>query len=117
MANVVSFQDADFDTQIFPSEIPVLIEFTAAWCPPCRAMAPHVEAIAQQYAGRVTVGTVNTDQNQQMSQRLGVRALPTTIVFKGGRPVSSVVGAVSRQKLEQLLLPHLAGASDVPAHR
>lgn len=107
MASVQTFQDADFDSQVFASDIPVLIEFTAAWCPPCRAMAPHVEALAQQYAGRVKVGTVDTDHNQRMSERFGVRGLPTTILFKQGKPVGSFVGAVSRNTLEKLLLSHL----------
>jgi len=107
MTEVLPVDDAAFEAQVLKSDVPVLVEFGAPWCPPCRAIEPHVEALAQAYAGRVRVRSVDTDANTVMSARFGIRGLPTVILFKDGRPVDSVVGAVPKRKLEELILRHL----------
>ena len=81
----------------------VLIDFTAAWCAPCRTIAPHVAAIARDYAGRLTVGTCDVDSNGALAARLDVRAMPTLMLFKSGQVVGQIVGAVPRAKIEALV--------------
>ena len=82
---------------------PLLVDFTAAWCPPCRAIAPHVHALADAYAGRARVGTCDADDNQKLVADLDVRSLPTVLVFREGRVVGQLVGAAPRARLESLL--------------
>jgi len=92
----------NFD-ELTQKALPVLIDFTAAWCAPCRAIAPHVAAIAREYAGRLTVGTCDVDAESALAARLDVRAMPTLILFKGGQVVGQIVGAVPRAKIEALV--------------
>jgi len=100
---LLEITNANFDAQALKAPLPVLIDFTAAWCPPCRAIAPHVAAIARDNAGRLTVGTCDADSNAELAARLDVRALPTLLLFKGGQVVGQIVGAVPKTKIEALV--------------
>ena len=102
-ANLVEITDANFDKEVLQSELPVLIDFTAAWCPPCRAIAPHVAAIADAQAGSLKVGTCDVDGNNELTAKLDIRAMPTLMVFKAGKVVGQIVGAVPRAKIEALV--------------
>lgn len=105
--DLLEITDANFDA-LAQAPLPVLIDFTAAWCAPCRAIAPHVAAIAREYAGRLTVGTCDTDCNAELAARLDVRAMPTLMLFKAGQVVGQIVGAVPRTKIDALLARALA---------
>lgn len=101
--NVVAFTDANFDRDVLQSDIPVLVDFWATWCAPCKAIAPLIDSVADEYAGKVKVGKVNVDENQVSPGKYGVRGIPTLILFKGGAVVDQVVGAVPKSQLEALL--------------
>ena len=100
---MVEVTDANFQSEILNSSVPALVDFWAVWCAPCRAIAPHVAEIARAYAGRLTVGTCDTDSNCDLVARLDVRAMPTLLLFKGGQVVGQIVGAVPRAKIEALV--------------
>jgi thioredoxin 1 len=102
-ANLVEITDDNFDEQVLRAEVPVLVDFTSAWCPPCRAIAPHVAALASDHPGRLRVGTCDVDSNSGLVARLDVRAMPTLMVWKGGRVVGQIVGAVPRARLDALV--------------
>jgi thioredoxin 1 len=101
--DVVTLQDATFDKEVLKSEIPVLVDFWAVWCGPCKAIAPHVDELATQFKGKVKVAKMDVDEHQQVPQQYGIRSIPTLLVFKGGRVVDTIVGAVSKSKLEDSL--------------
>jgi thioredoxin 1 len=101
--NVIEIHDANFEAEALRSPLPVLIDFTAAWCPPCRAIAPHVDAIAADYAGRLRVGKCDVDSSPELAARLDVRSMPTLLVFKDGRVVGQLVGAVPRATIASLV--------------
>jgi thioredoxin 1 len=107
-SKVVEITDDNFERTVTESPLPVLIDFWAAWCGPCRAMAPHVEALADAYEGKVRVGKLDADGNQDIVAKLDVRSLPTFLVFKGGKVVGQIVGAVPKSRLEDLLKKTLA---------
>ncbi|MDA8414852.1 MAG: thioredoxin [Desulfobacteraceae bacterium] len=100
---VVAFSDANFDQEVIKSDIPVLVDFWATWCAPCKAIAPLIDTVADEYAGRVKVGKVNVDENQAIPGKFGVRGIPTLILFKGGVVVDQIVGAVPKSQLDALL--------------
>jgi thioredoxin 1 len=100
--------EQNFGAQVLESPLPVLIEFTADWCPPCKMLAPIVEAIAQQYEGKLRVGLLDSDANLPVTLQYGVAGLPTLILFVGGLPVERIIGYASRERIEAKLLPHLA---------
>jgi thioredoxin 1 len=102
-ADLIEITDTNFDTLALEAPLPVLIDFTAAWCPPCRAIAPHVAAVARDYAGRLTVATCDVDSNAALAARLDVRAMPTLLLFKAGQVVGQIVGAAPRAKIEALV--------------
>jgi thioredoxin 1 len=110
---VIEITDLNFAQSVLSSPVPVLVDFTAVWCAPCRALAPHVAAVAEQYQGRLLVGTCDSDGNPELSARLDVRSLPTLLLFKGGEVVGQIVGAVPRARIEALIaraLPQQAAA-------
>jgi thioredoxin 1 len=98
--DLVILQDATFDQEVLKSDVPVLVDFWAVWCGPCKAIAPTVEELAKQYKGKVKVAKMDVDEHQQVPQQYGIRSIPTLLLFKGGRVVDTIVGAVPRSKLE-----------------
>jgi thioredoxin 1 len=99
-ADVMNIGDGDFAKEVLQSDQPVLVDFWATWCAPCRAIAPAVEELATQYKGKVKVAKVNIDDNQDTPQQYGIRSIPTLLVFKGGKVVEQIVGAVPKSRLE-----------------
>ena len=100
---VMAFTDTNFDREVLQSEIPVLVDFWATWCAPCKAIAPLVDAVADEYVGKVKVGKVNVDENPATPGKYGVRGIPTLILFKGGVVIDQVVGAVPKSQLDALI--------------
>ena len=105
--NTLTFTDAAFEQDVINSDVPVLVDFWAAWCGPCRMMAPTVEAIADAYAGKVKVGKLDVDSNGGTAQRFNIRGIPTLLLFKGGQVVEQRVGAVGKSDVEKMLEPHV----------
>ncbi|PIU54411.1 MAG: thioredoxin [Deltaproteobacteria bacterium CG07_land_8_20_14_0_80_60_11] len=103
MAEPLQVSDADFEQEILKSDIPVLVDFWAAWCGPCRAIGPVVEELARDYAGKVKVAKMNVDENAKTPAKYGIRAIPTLIIFKGGQVAEQITGAVSRSIIENAL--------------
>jgi len=101
MANVQEVSDATFDAEVLQSSTPVLIDFWAPWCGPCRAIAPIVDELATEYAGKLKVVKMNVDDNQQTPSRYGVRGIPNLILFKDGKVHEQIVGAVPKSRLAQ----------------
>ncbi len=107
MAAAAQVTDSTFDEEVVESDVPVLVDFWAPWCGPCRMVAPVVDEIAEQYAGQVKVVKVNTDENPNVASKYGIRSIPTLMIFKGGQRVDMVVGAVPKTTLAQTLEKHL----------
>jgi thioredoxin 1 len=105
--NVATFTDSNFDTDVLKAATPVLVDFWAEWCGPCRALGPTIDAVAGDYAGKVSVGKLNVDENPNVTMRYMVRGIPTMILFKGGQIVDQVVGLVDKGSLKQLIDKHL----------
>lgn len=100
---VLAFGDDNFETEVLQSPIPVLVDFWASWCAPCKAIAPIIDALAQDFEGQVKVGKVNVDDNPATPSKYGIRGIPTIMLFKDGKLVEQVVGAVPKSQLEALL--------------
>lgn len=98
--------DLSFEKEVLQSNIPVLVDFWAPWCGPCRMVAPVVEELAKDYQGKLKVVKLNTDENQNTAIKYGVRSIPTLGIFKNGKLVDSVIGAVPKQYLEQKVTPY-----------
>jgi thioredoxin 1 len=101
--DTVPVGDADFKQQVLESAEPVLVDFWATWCAPCRAIAPALEELATQYKGKVKIAKVDVDEAQDVAQQFGIRSIPTLLMFKGGKVVDQIVGAVPKSKLEDSL--------------
>lgn len=105
--HTLEFTDQNFEQEVLKSGQPVLVDFWAAWCAPCRMMSPAVEAVADEYAGRAKVGKVNVDENLSVATRYNIRSIPTLLLFKGGQIQEQVVGATSKDVISKLLDKHL----------
>lgn len=101
--NVQTFNQNNFESEVLKSDVPVLVDFTATWCGPCKALAPIVEKIADEFHGKIKVGKLDIDDSPDITARYGVRSVPTVIVFKGGAKAGQHVGLTSRDKLVTLL--------------
>jgi thioredoxin 1 len=101
--NVVTLTDDNFQTEVLASEQPVLVDFWAPWCGPCKMIAPTIDAVATEYLGKVRVGKMNTDDNQKTAISYNVSAIPTVLLFKGGAIVDRFVGVVNKDKLTSSL--------------
>ncbi|CCQ49076.1 thioredoxin [Crocosphaera watsonii WH 8501] len=107
MSAAVQVTDGTFKADVLDSDVPVLVDFWAPWCGPCRMVAPVVEEIADQYAGQVKVVKLNTDENPNTASQYGIRSIPTLMIFKGGQRVDMVVGAVPKTTLASTLEKYL----------
>ncbi len=100
---VPEFTDANFDTEVLKSSTPVLVDFWAPWCGPCRMLAPSIEALSKDYDGKVKVGKLNTDDNGETAAKFGIRSIPTLLIFKDGQVVNQLVGALPKDKIAEQL--------------
>ena len=105
--NVQTFTDNDFEQTVIKADGPVLVDFWAEWCGPCKRLAPTVDALAADYAGKVTVGKLNVDDNPNTAFRFQVRGIPTLLLFKAGQVVESMVGLVDKDDLKKVIDKHL----------
>lgn len=101
--NIINVSDSNFEALILKSEMPALVDFWASWCAPCRAVAPLVEEMASQYAGKLRVAKMNVDDNPSTPGKYGVRGIPTLILFKDGKVVDQLVGAVPKNQIKELV--------------
>jgi thioredoxin 1 len=107
MNNVIEGTDLNFETEVLKSETPVLVDFWAPWCGPCRMVAPVVEEIANEMTGKLKVVKVNTDQNFKVSVEYGIRSIPTLGIFKNGKLIDAVIGAVPKKHIVEKITPYL----------
>ena len=101
--NVLTFNEQNFESEVLKAGVPVLVDFTATWCGPCRALAPIVEKIADEFEGKVKVGKLDIDESPGVTAKYGIRSVPTVLVFQGGQKKGQHVGLTTRDKLVQLL--------------
>ena len=107
-SHCIEITDANFEAEVAKSPLPVVIDFWAVWCGPCRSVAPHFESLAQEYAGRVRFGKCDVDVNQEIAARYDVRGVPMFLAFSGGKVVAQQLGAAPKAKLEELAKKALA---------
>jgi thioredoxin 1 len=100
MADVI-FTDANFDQEVLQSKTPVVVDFWAVWCTPCRIVSPVIEELAKEYEGKVKVGKLNVDENQQTSGKYGIMSIPSILIFKNGQPVKTIIGAQGKEKYQK----------------
>jgi thioredoxin 1 len=101
--NTFDVTDANFQSEVAKSSVPVLVDFWATWCGPCKAIAPHLDAIATAYAGKIRVGKCDIDRNQAIPMQFDIRGVPTLLLFKNGQVTGQLVGAVPRARIEDLV--------------
>ena len=101
--NVMEFDDQNFDSDVLEAGMPVLVDFWAVWCGPCKAIAPIVEEVANEFSGKVRVGKIDVDSNNQVARRYGIRSIPTLLLFSGGEVVDQVIGNVAKASIESML--------------
>ena len=105
--DVLVLTDDNWKREVAESEIPVLVDFWAEWCPPCRMIAPSIDALATAYSGRVKVGKLNVDENPVVAEVFGIRSIPTLLVFKGGKVAEQQIGALPQARIAQMVDRHL----------
>ena len=105
--NIVEVTDGNFEQEVLKADKPVLVDFWAVWCAPCRMLAPTVDAIADQYTGRAKVAKLNVDENGNTSARYNIKGIPTLLLFKGGVIKEQIVGATSRENIARIIEAHL----------
>jgi len=105
--NVQTFTDTNFDDSVLKSGAPVLVDFWAEWCGPCKRLGPTVDALATDYAGKITVGKMNIDDNPKVPERYQIRGIPTILIFKGGQVVESMVGLAQKEDLKKAIDKHI----------
>ena len=101
--DTVTVLDATFKSEVLDSQTPVLVDFWATWCAPCRAIAPSLEELATQYKGQLKIAKVDVDENQAIAAQFGIRSIPTLLMFKGGKVIEQLVGAAPKAKLEDAI--------------
>lgn len=106
----MEFNDGNFDQEVIGSDLPVLVDFWAVWCGPCRMIAPIVEELSKEYEGKVKVGKLDVDNNPRVASTYGIRSIPTLLVFKDGQVVEQIVGAVPKGEILRALGNHMAMA-------
>jgi thioredoxin 1 len=99
----IQVTDSNFESEVLKCDLPVLVDFWAPWCGPCRAIAPVIDELIQEYAGRVKIAKMNVDENSSTPSKYGIRAIPTLILFKGGEVIEQITGAVSKGSIKDLL--------------
>jgi thioredoxin 1 len=104
----VEITDANFQKEVLNSDKPVLVDFWAVWCAPCKMVAPVVEELAKEYDGKLKVGKLDVDNNPEVSMKYGIRSIPTLMVFKGGKVVEQIIGAVPKRNLVEKVIPHVS---------
>src|SRR5215468_1532666 len=105
--NTLTFTDAGFDTEVLGAGVPVLVDFWAEWCGPCRQMGPTIDTVASEYAGKLKVGKLDVDSNGSTAMRYNIRGIPTLLLFKGGNIVEQRVGAVGKSEVQKMVDPHV----------
>jgi len=103
MSNTITFTDDNFDSEVLSSDKPVLVDFWAEWCGPCKMIAPSVEEIAAEFEGKAKVGKLDVDNNQNVAAKYGIRSIPSLLIFKGGQVVEQIVGAVPKNQIQSKL--------------
>jgi thioredoxin 1 len=106
-AKLFEINEQNFTNEVLGSDKPVLIDFWAEWCSPCRMIAPHVEQLAEEYDGKLRVGKMDTDANQELAMKYGIMSIPTLMLFKGGKPVVRITGYQPKDKIAAQIMPHL----------
>ncbi len=101
--NLLHVNDEDFEAEVLKSEKPVLVDFWATWCGPCKAIAPTIEALAEEYAGQIRVAKLDVDNNPKSAMKFGIKAIPTMIMFKDGEVSDQITGAVGKAQLEEAI--------------
>lgn len=101
--NTFEITDANFQSEVLNSSVPVLVDFWASWCAPCKMIAPHLDALAQEYSGRIRVGKCDIDNNPMVPSQFEVRSIPTLLLFKSGQVVGQLIGAVPKVRVEDLV--------------
>jgi thioredoxin 1 len=104
---VLTLTEGNFDATLQASPVPVLVDFWAEWCAPCKRLAPTIDAVAMELDGKMAVGKVNVDDHPGVSSRFGIRGIPTMILFKSGKPVDQIVGLVSKDELKKMVAAHI----------
>ncbi len=107
MSIVIELNDSNFDDEVVKSDLPVLVDFWAEWCGPCKMIAPSVEKISEEYSDKLKVGKLDVDSNPNISSTFGIRSIPTLLIFKNGSPVDQIVGAVSKEVISAKVDSHI----------